>query len=145
MLFLFFFICVTVLQGSSQDIGQKQSPWHFLNNNSSHFLQLDPKFPPISMEDILRGLSPHGYRGDTKRMHNVLNKAVQRKSLRIVVLGGSVPFGAGLEPNTYRDNWPSQLMQMLKEIFQMKVNVNNLAIRAVSSDAQATGHFKYLL
>ena len=146
MILLFGLVLVLlVLQVESQDDRHDQTSNFYNFNDSSPVFHLDPKFPPISVEDIIRGLSPHGYRGDAKRMHHVLKKAVQRKSLRLVVLGGSVPFGVGLEPNAYRDCWPTQLMHMLKTIFNIKVSMNNLSIRAVSSDAQATGHFKYLM
>ena len=61
-----------------------------------------------------------------------------------MVLGGSLPYGAGLEPNQFRDSWPTQLMHILKAVYKIEVTVNNLAIRAVSSDAQAGLKFSYI-
>lgn len=127
----------------SSDDDKQHVPKLSWNNHSTMF-NLDSKFPLTSEEDIIRGLTPHGYRGNVKKLHAILKKAILKKSLNIIVLGGSVPFGAGLEPNHARFCWPSQLMRMLQKIYNIKVSVNNLSIRAVSSDSQATGRFKYI-
>lgn len=147
MQMLLLFVClinILVLQASIENEDQQQPDWSFLNQSLPIF-QLDPKFPPLSVTDVIRGLSPHGYRGDVKRVHNVLNKAMHKKSLQVLVIGGSVPYGAGLEPNAYRDSWPTQLKHMLHNIFNIKVYVNNLSIRAVSSDSQATSRFNFIM
>jgi hypothetical protein len=80
-----------------------------------------------------------------KKLHSILKKAVAKQSLSVVVIGGSMPYGAGLEPHAFRDCWPTQMMHMLKALLSIKVSVNNLAIRAVSSDSQAQFHFSYIM
>ena len=87
-----------VAHAASEADRQQQSRWSFLNHS---IFQLDTKFPPISIPDIIRGLSPHGYRGDVRKMHTVLKKALQKKYLNVIVLGGSVPLGAGVSEVVY--------------------------------------------
>lgn len=114
-------------------------------NESTKSFELDPKFPLISEVDIIRGLSPHGYRGNVRKVHNALAKAIAKMSLQVVIIGGSMPLGAGLEPHSYRDCWPTQLMHMLTSMLGIAVKVHNLGIRAVSSDAQAQLHFNFIM
>ena len=45
----------------------------------------------------------------------------------------------------FRDCWPTKLREMLHKMFDIKVTVNNLSIRAVSSDSQASSRFQYIM
>jgi hypothetical protein len=130
-------------RASSQDTLHMTS--RYFIDESSPIFKLDSEFPHISTLDIIRGLSPHGYRGNVRRIHNALRKAMEKKVLNVVVMGGSMPLGAGLGPNSYHDRWPRQLQNMLGEVFKIKVRVHNLGIRAVSSDSQAQNHFNFIM
>ena len=136
-------IILRVITAANAHSTTGDSDWNFGNGSASSF-NLDARFPPITPLDIIRGISPHGYRGNVKKLHQTLRKAVSKKSLNIIVLGGSLPYGAGLEPHTFRDCWPTQLQNILHKIYKFKIKVNNLAIRAVSSDAQASLRFNYI-
>jgi hypothetical protein len=82
-------------------------------------------------------MSPYGYRGDAKRVHEALRRDLdQNNNLTIVVLGASVTLGHGMYYwHLYR--YSHVLEGFLADIFQVNVTVHNFAIRAAASDTQA--------
>lgn len=79
---------------------------------------------------------PHGYRGDRRRVQRGLSRATAEGALRIVVVGGSMPAGAGLSDSDV-ESWPSRLERMLKLAWPGgNASVVNLAMGGVPSDPQ---------
>lgn len=96
----------------------------------------DTSFPFINRASTLAGMTPYGYRGDAKRVHDALRRDLdQNGNLTIAVLGASVTIGFKL-PNWYQDRYTTLLAGHLRRVFAVNVTVHNLAIRAASSDSQ---------
>ena len=95
----------------------------------------DPNFPVIDRAATLAGLSPYGYRGDAKRVHQALRRSLdQNRNLSIVLLGASVTLGHGLGKG--EQPYSAVLQGYLSEAFGVHVRVHNLAIRASASNTQ---------
>jgi hypothetical protein len=109
--------------------------WNSSYKSISHIQMNDPKFPVIDRAATLAGLSPYGYRGDAKRVHEALRRDLDlHNNLTIVLLGASVTMGYGLDRG--KDRYSMVLQGYLKEVFGVNISVCNLAIRAASSDTQ---------
>ena len=79
---------------------------------------------------------PYGYRGDLTRLRAGFDQAVANGHLRVVVVGGSMPAGAGLK-DKYRDRWPKQLEKMLQLSWPHgNVTVLDVAIGGMPSNSQ---------
>jgi hypothetical protein len=103
-----------------------------------------PGLPRLNPFVISRAMTPHGYGGDKTRLKAALKRAREEKGLHVVVLGGSVPWGARLRDN--RKKWSDRLQIMLTAVLKpIKVTVTNLAVPGTPSHTQAQAHFTEFL
>mmetsp|Transcript_18945 Transcript_18945/g.31645 ORF Transcript_18945/g.31645 Transcript_18945/m.31645 type:complete len:679 (+) Transcript_18945:151-2187(+) len=118
-------------------------PYHPPTSPSSPLKSHQPLPVRNFSHEVIRhhGLSPHGFTGDRSFLHQALLRAVVENSIRVCVIGGSVPFGHGLK-NGQREAWPAVTQMYLTYLLSpltkhgMKVEVINLARPAQNSYVQ---------
>jgi hypothetical protein len=81
---------------------------------------------------------PHGYRGDRSRIKAGFARAATADGhLRVVVIGGSMPYGSQLKRRKI-EAWPARLESLLALIWHGQVSMINLAVGGVPSNPQVS-------